>query len=94
MFHLIWYILVGLIAGAIAKSVMHTHITIFLDDCARHHWIDHRWRRHAHVFAAGKRTIPSRRPHFFHTRRDPGSLYLLQIADSLSSRVTVFRVVG
>ena len=29
MFHLIWYILVGLIAGVIAKSVMHEHITIF-----------------------------------------------------------------
>ena len=29
MFHLIWYILVGLIAGVIAKSVMHVHITIF-----------------------------------------------------------------
>jgi len=29
MFHLIWYVLVGLIAGAIAKSVMHTHMTIF-----------------------------------------------------------------
>jgi uncharacterized membrane protein YeaQ/YmgE (transglycosylase-associated protein family) len=29
MFHLIWYILIGLISGAIAKSVMHVHITIF-----------------------------------------------------------------
>ena len=29
MFHLIWYILIGLIAGVIAKSVMHTHMTIF-----------------------------------------------------------------
>jgi uncharacterized membrane protein YeaQ/YmgE (transglycosylase-associated protein family) len=29
MFHLVWYILVGLIAGVIAKSVMHEHITIF-----------------------------------------------------------------
>src|ERR1700726_1966204 len=29
MFHLIWYILIGLIAGVIAKSVMHVHITIF-----------------------------------------------------------------
>ncbi len=29
MFHLIWYILVGLIAGAIAKSVMHVSMTIF-----------------------------------------------------------------
>jgi uncharacterized membrane protein YeaQ/YmgE (transglycosylase-associated protein family) len=29
MFHLIWYILIGLIAGVIAKSVMHEHLTIF-----------------------------------------------------------------
>jgi len=29
MLHLIWYILVGLIAGAIAKMVMHVHMTIF-----------------------------------------------------------------
>jgi len=29
MFHLIWYIIVGLIAGWIAKSVMHMHMTIF-----------------------------------------------------------------
>jgi uncharacterized membrane protein YeaQ/YmgE (transglycosylase-associated protein family) len=29
MFQLIWYIIVGLIAGLIAKSVMHVHMTIF-----------------------------------------------------------------
>src|ERR1700692_2061860 len=29
MFHLIWYILIGLISGVIAKSAMHVHITIF-----------------------------------------------------------------
>jgi uncharacterized membrane protein YeaQ/YmgE (transglycosylase-associated protein family) len=29
MLHLIWYILVGLIAGVIAKSVMHVQMTIF-----------------------------------------------------------------
>ena len=29
MFHLIWYLLVGLLAGVIAKSVMHTHLTTF-----------------------------------------------------------------
>jgi len=29
MFHLIWYVLIGLISGVIAKSVMHQHITIF-----------------------------------------------------------------
>jgi uncharacterized membrane protein YeaQ/YmgE (transglycosylase-associated protein family) len=28
MFHLIWYILVGLIAGVIAKSVMHVHMLL------------------------------------------------------------------
>jgi uncharacterized membrane protein YeaQ/YmgE (transglycosylase-associated protein family) len=29
MLHLIWYIVVGLIAGIIAKSVMHVHMTLF-----------------------------------------------------------------
>jgi uncharacterized membrane protein YeaQ/YmgE (transglycosylase-associated protein family) len=29
MFHLIWYILIGLISGVIAKSMMHVHMTIF-----------------------------------------------------------------
>src|SRR5579872_369716 len=48
-----------------------------LDDCARHHRIDHRRRRYPHVFAPDKRTISSRRPHFFHTGRDTGSLHLL-----------------
>jgi uncharacterized membrane protein YeaQ/YmgE (transglycosylase-associated protein family) len=29
MFHLVWYILIGLISGVIAKSLMHVHMTIF-----------------------------------------------------------------
>src|SRR3984893_10347150 len=29
MFHLIWYIVIGLVSGVIAKSVMHVHMTIF-----------------------------------------------------------------
>ena len=29
MFHLIWYVVIGLIAGVIAKSVMHVHLTMF-----------------------------------------------------------------
>jgi uncharacterized membrane protein YeaQ/YmgE (transglycosylase-associated protein family) len=29
MFHLIWYVLIGLISGVIAKMVMHVHLTIF-----------------------------------------------------------------
>jgi uncharacterized membrane protein YeaQ/YmgE (transglycosylase-associated protein family) len=28
MLHLIWYIIVGLIAGVVAKSVMHMHMTL------------------------------------------------------------------
>jgi uncharacterized membrane protein YeaQ/YmgE (transglycosylase-associated protein family) len=28
MFHLIWYLLIGLIAGVIAKDVMHVHIAL------------------------------------------------------------------
>ena len=29
MFHLIWYLLIGLIAGVLSKSVMHVHLTLF-----------------------------------------------------------------
>ena len=29
MFHLIWYVIVGLVAGFVAKSVMHLHLTLF-----------------------------------------------------------------
>ena len=29
MFHFIWYVLIGLLSGFIAKSVMHVHMTIF-----------------------------------------------------------------
>ena len=28
MFHLIWYVIVGLIAGLVAKAVMHLHLTL------------------------------------------------------------------
>ena len=28
MFHLIWYLLIGLASGAVAKTVMHMHMTI------------------------------------------------------------------
>ena len=28
MFHLIWYVIVGLIVGLVAKSVMHLHLTL------------------------------------------------------------------
>src|ERR1039457_5313667 len=44
-----------------------------LDDRARHYRIDPRRCRYAHVFAPEKRPVSSRRPHFLHPGRDPGS---------------------
>jgi uncharacterized membrane protein YeaQ/YmgE (transglycosylase-associated protein family) len=29
MFHLIWYVFIGLLSGLIAKSLMHEHMTMF-----------------------------------------------------------------
>jgi hypothetical protein len=29
LFHLIWYVRIGLISGVIVKSVMHLHLTMF-----------------------------------------------------------------
>jgi uncharacterized membrane protein YeaQ/YmgE (transglycosylase-associated protein family) len=29
MFHIIWYLIIGLLAGLISKSVMHVHMTLF-----------------------------------------------------------------
>jgi len=31
MLHLIWYLIVGLIAGLVANSAMHTHLTLLWD---------------------------------------------------------------
>jgi uncharacterized membrane protein YeaQ/YmgE (transglycosylase-associated protein family) len=28
MFHIIWYVIIGLLSGLIAKSVMHVHLTM------------------------------------------------------------------
>jgi hypothetical protein len=80
MFHLIWYVLVGLIAGVIAKNVMHVHMTIF-------------WTivlgiigsilggGLTHMFS---RPSNERRPDCFHTGRNPGSLRLLQAQNPFS----------
>ena len=81
MLHLIWYILVGLIAGVIAKSVMHAHMTIF--------WtivlgiigsiiggaVTHMFSRPANARYHPAGLI------FFHPGRDSGSLRLLQTED-------------
>ena len=58
----------------------------FLDNRARHHRVDHRRGGYPHVFAPDNRTISSRRPHFFHTWRDPDSLRLHQAEYPFSPR--------
>jgi hypothetical protein len=58
----------------------------FLDNRAGHHRVDHRRRGYPHVFAPDNRTIPSRRPHFFHPWRDPGPLRLHQAEYPFSPR--------
>jgi len=75
--HLIWYILIGLISGVIAKSVMHVHITIFwtivlgvvgsiLGGAVTYMFLR----------PTNERYHPAR-PDFFHSRRDSDSLRLL-----------------
>ena len=77
MFHLVWYVLIGLISGVIAKSVMHVHITIF-------------WTIVLGVIGSilgGAVTLMLWSPrnsryhpsgaHFFHPGRDPDFLHLL-----------------
>jgi uncharacterized membrane protein YeaQ/YmgE (transglycosylase-associated protein family) len=29
MFHILWYLIIGLVSGIISKSVMHVHMTLF-----------------------------------------------------------------
>jgi len=57
MLHLIWYILLGLIAGVIAKSVMHVHMTIFWTIVLGNYRLHHRRGRNSHVRAADKPTL-------------------------------------
>jgi len=59
------------------RSVMPVSYDDLLDDRARHHRIDHRRRFTQMFFAPDKRTISSRRSHFFHLGADPDSLHLL-----------------
>jgi uncharacterized membrane protein YeaQ/YmgE (transglycosylase-associated protein family) len=76
VFHLIWYILIGLISGVIAKSVMHVHMTILWTTVLGIiGWIFGGGVSHA--FAPDKRTVPSCWPDFFHTGRDLDSFHLL-----------------
>ena len=85
MLHLIWYILVGLIAGIIAKSIMHAHLTIFwtivlgiigsiIGGAVTHMFVPPRDQRFHPAY-------------FLHVGCDPGAICLLQTQDSISARV-------
>ena len=63
MLRLIWYILVGLIAGVIAKSVMHVHMTIFWTIVLGNHRLHHRRGCNSHVRSADKPTLSPFRLH-------------------------------
>jgi hypothetical protein len=68
MIHLIWYIVVGLIAGFVAKSVMHMHLTLVWDGNSRDRRFTRRWMRNSHVFTPeGGCSVSSRRHNFLHT---------------------------
>ncbi len=77
MFHLIWYILIGLTSGVIAKSVMHVHMTIFsttvlgIIGSIFGGGVSHMFSR-----PTNERYHPGW-PHFFHSGRDPDSFHLL-----------------
>jgi uncharacterized membrane protein YeaQ/YmgE (transglycosylase-associated protein family) len=86
MLHLVWYILVGLIACIIAKSITHAHLTIF-------------WTivlgivgsitggAVTHMFVPPRPAFSSGRSYFLHVGCDPGAICLLQTQDSISARV-------
>ena len=59
----------------IGDACAHDH---FLDDRARHHWIDLRGRPYPYVLTPDQPAISSRRPAFFHSGSNPDSLHLLQ----------------
>jgi hypothetical protein len=52
MLHLIWYIIVGFLAGCVAKALLHVHLSINVDNCARHRGLDYRRRSDTHLLAA------------------------------------------
>jgi uncharacterized membrane protein YeaQ/YmgE (transglycosylase-associated protein family) len=61
MLHLIWYIIVGFLAGCVAKALMHTSVN-HLDSGAWHCRLDHRRSGNASVLSAKRgRPISPRR---------------------------------
>ena len=88
MLHLIWYIIVGFLAGCVAKALLHTHLSIT--------WtivlgiIGSIIERSSDAFvlpAEHGRSISSGRDNCFHTRRNPGPFSLAQVPPSSAARL-------
>jgi hypothetical protein len=54
MFHLIWYVLIGLLSGMIAKIGDARPYDAVLDGCGRDHRVDPRRLRHPYVLTPKK----------------------------------------
>ena len=88
MLHLIWYIIVGLIAGFVAKSLMHTHLTLLwtivlgivgsiIGGAVTHLFFTAKWRR----------PVPSCGINCVHTRSDSGLISLAPVQVATAPRV-------
>ena len=86
MLHLIWYIVVGFLAGCVAKALLHTHLSIMwtiilgivgsIIGGAVTHLFYPRWR-----------SISPRRSNCFHTRRNLGPFSLAQVSPASAARL-------
>ncbi len=72
MLHLIWYIIVGFLAGCVAKALMHTHLSIT-------------WT--VVLGIERRRPISSRRFNRFHPRGDFSPLSLAQVPPASTARL-------
>ena len=88
MLHLIWYVIVGFLAGCVAKALLHTHLSITWTNRAWNSWFNCWRRRDSSIFSANwRRPISSRRLNRFHTGRYSGFVSLAQIQAATAQRI-------
>ena len=88
MLHLIWYIVVGFLAGCVAKALLHTHLsimwTIILGIVGS---IIGSAVTHLFYPPSAGGSISPRRSNCFHTRRNLGPFSLAQVQIARTTRV-------
>jgi len=88
MLHLIWYIIVGFLAGCVAKALLHTHLSITWTIILGIVGLDYRRSSHAFVLSAERwGSISPRRLNCFHTRRNLSPFSLAQVPPASAARV-------